>query len=359
MKMNKKILIRKNITIKKALYLMKLVGLKNLFVVNNDNKLLASISGGDLRNALLKGKKLNDHVFALANYNPKFVNYSDKKNLSNKLEKLFKYHKLELVPILDQKKIVKDVIAWADFFKKKRKISKKKTVFYNKNLDVVIMAGGKGTRLKPFTEILPKPLMPIKNKTIIENILNFFIKNEFKKFFITINFKSEILKAYFKEISENYAIKFIQEKKPLGTIGSIKLIKTKNKNTIVANCDVIYKINLKRFVANHIKKKFDISFIASNKKLEVPYGVCRFKNNKFEKFEEKPKLFFYINTGLYIINNRLKKLIPKNKKFDATDLINLANLNKYKIGIYKINENQWFDTGQWSELSKTVKNLNV
>ena len=338
---------------------MKSGGLKNLFIVNNNNKLIASISGGDLRNALLKGRKLSDHVFSLANYNPKFIYSSDKKNLKNKLKKLFKKYKLELIPILDEKKSIKNVIRWADFFGKKRKISKKIATSYKKNLDVVIMAGGKGTRLKPFTEVLPKPLMPIKNKTIIENILNFFKKNGFNKFFITINFKSEILKAYFKEISGNYSIRFIEEKKPLGTIGSIKLIKSNKKNMIIANCDVIYKINLRRFIENHVKKNFDISFVASNKRLEVPYGVCRFKNNKFDKFEEKPELFFYINTGLYIIKSRLKKLIPKNKKFNATDLINLANLKKYKIGIYKIKDNQWFDTGQWSELSKTIKNLDI
>ena len=120
--MNKKILIKKNITIKRALQLMKLGGLKNLFIVSNNNKLIASISGGDLRNALLKGRKLSDQVFPLANYNPKFVYSSDKKNLKNKLEKLFKEHKLELIPILDQKKSIKNVVAWDDFIRKRRKL---------------------------------------------------------------------------------------------------------------------------------------------------------------------------------------------------------------------------------------------
>ena len=115
---------------------MKSAGLKNLFIANNNNKLIASISGGDLRNALLKGRKLSDQVFPLANYNPKFVYSTDKKNLKNKLEKLFKVHKLELIPILDQKKSIKNVIAWADFIRTKIAGKKRRYTLDGYNLDL-------------------------------------------------------------------------------------------------------------------------------------------------------------------------------------------------------------------------------
>ena len=237
-----------------------------------------------------------------------------------------------------------------------KKIKKKK--YFKDKVDVIIMAGGKGTRLKPFTDILPKPLMPIKNKTVIEHILNSFSKHNLRNFFITTNFKSEILRAYFKELKTSYKLNFIKEKKPLGTIGAVKLIKKNTKNIILTNCDVIHKVDMLDLYNFHLKNNYDITLVASTKKYVIPYGICKFKMGDFEQFEEKPELNFYVNTGLYVIKSRLKKMIQPNLKIDATDFINTIGQIKYKIGVYKIRDNQWFDTGKWSELNNTLKNIN-
>jgi NDP-sugar pyrophosphorylase family protein len=109
----------------------------------------------------------------------------------------------------------------------------------------------------------------------------------------------------------------------------------------------------------HLKNNYDITLVASSKKYIIPYGICKFKKQDFEKFDEKPELIFFVNTGLYIIKSSLKKMIPINRRLDATDFINAVNNNKYKIGVYKIRDNQWFDTGKWSELNSTLKNFNV
>jgi dTDP-glucose pyrophosphorylase len=356
--MNKKNIINKNISIKEALKKMKHLGVKNLFIKNSQNQLIGSLSGGDIRSAILKKKNLSESVFAFSNFKPKFI--KDKNNLANKkkLNFLFKKYKLDLIPIVDENNRIKDIISWSDFYKQTQSKTKKINQFKNK-VDVIIMAGGRGTRLKPFTDILPKPLMPIKNKTVIEHILNSFTKHGLKNFFITINFKSEILKAYLKELSLSYNFNFIKEKKPLGTIGAVKLIKKNTKNIIITNCDVIHKIDINDFYNFHFKNDYDISLIASSKKYRIPYGICRFNEKNFEKFDEKPELNFFVNTGLYIIKNKLKKIILKNQRVDATDFINLVKSKKYSVGVYKIKDNQWFDTGKWSELNKTLKNLNI
>ena len=359
MSINLKSIIKKNTSIKEALQRMQEVGVKNLFISNSSDQLIGSVSSGDIRNAILKKKKLSEPIYNFANLKPKFVVEKKGKVNKKKLDLLFQKQKIDLIPIIDSNKVIKDIISWNSFYNKSlvKKIKKKK--LFKDKVDVIIMAGGKGTRLKPFTQILPKPLMPIKNKTVIEHILNSFSKYGIINFFITINFKSEILRVYLKELRMNCKLNFIKEKKPLGTIGAVKLIKKNTKNIIVTNCDVIHKIDMLKMYNFHLKNNYDITLVASSKKYIIPYGICKFKKQDFEKFDEKPELIFFVNTGLYIIKSSLKKIIPINRRLDATDFINTVNNNKYKIGVYKIRDNQWFDTGKWSELNSTLKNFNV
>ncbi len=357
--MNKKNIIKKATSIKEALKKMRQSGTKNLFITNSTNQLIGSVSNGDIRNAILKKTKLSVPIYSFANLNPKFLLKIKDGFNKKKADLLFQKHQVDLIPIVDNNKIIQDIISWSDFYNKAQINNKTKKKFFKDKVDVIIMAGGKGTRLKPFTDILPKPLMPIKNKTVIEHILNSFSKHGLKNFFITINFKSEILKAYLKELRMNYKLNYIKEKTPLGTIGAVKLIKKNTKNIILTNCDVIHKVDMLNLYNFHLKNNYDITLVASTKKYVIPYGICKFKKNDFEKFEEKPELNFFVNTGLYIIKSSLKKMIATNLRLDATDFINSVNNAKYRIGVYKIKDNQWFDTGKWSELKNTLKNLNV
>lgn len=353
-----KYLINSNLSIQQTIKHMKSHGLKSLFVVDENSKLIGSISGGDIRGAILKKKKLSNNIKQIIQYSPKFIYDRPSRAINKKLKNYFKKYRIENIPILNKDKTIKDIISWNELIKTKPKVLKKINKLSNYNFKIVIMAGGKGSRLKPFTDILPKPLIPIKNKTIIEFILNTFIKYSLNKFIITTNYKSEILKSYLIDKFSKNSFQFIKETKPTGTIGSLKLIKS-NSSFLVSNCDVYHKIKLNRFLDFHFKNKNDISLVVAKKKIVVPYGVCEIKNsNRIISLKEKPTSNIFINTGLYIIGNKAKNLIPKKKFYDFNDLISLALEKKFKIGAFKIRDNEWYDIGRWDEYSKTKFNIN-
>ena len=353
-----KYIIKNNLSIKQAIKHMKSHGLKSLFIINEKSKLIGSISGGDIRGAILKKKKLSNSIKQIIQYSPKFIYDGSPKLINKKLKIYFKKYKIQNIPILNKDKTIKDIISWNELIKTKTKVLKKINKLSNYNFKVVIMAGGKGSRLKPFTDILPKPLIPIKKKTIIEYILNNFIKYGLKKFIITTNYKSEILKSYLIDKFSKNLFQFVKEKKPSGTVGSLKLIKS-NSSLLVSNCDVFHKIKLNKFLDFHFKNKNDISLVVAKKRNVVPYGVCEINNtNHIISLKEKPTSNIIINTGLYIIGNKTINLIPKNKFYDFNDLISLAIEKKFKIGAFKIRDNEWYDIGRWDEYSKTKFNIN-
>ena len=238
----KNLKINKNATLREALNKLSDSGQKCLLVVNNQRKLDGTLSDGDIRNAILSGKKLNDTINEIYNHNPTFFT-NDNFNV-DEAKKVFIENKFDIIPIVDDENKIKKVLTWEKIFK-----SKEKEKVPTLNIPTVIMAGGKGTRLKPFTNILPKPLIPINGKTAIEEIINRFRAYDIRDFYITINYKSKILKAYFEEINKDYRISYIEESKPLGTAGSLKnLYKKLETSFFVINCDVILDINFPLFM---------------------------------------------------------------------------------------------------------------
>ncbi len=355
---NSKYLIHNNFSIKQTIKKMRSYGLKSLFIIDKNHKLIGSISGGDIRGALLKKKRLSDGIKNIIQYSPKFLYDGPSNVLDKKLKIYFKKYKIESIPILNKDKTIKDIKSWNQLLQTKPKLSKKINKLSNYNFKVVIMAGGKGSRLKPFTDILPKPLIPIKKKTIIEYILNNFIKYNLKNFIITTNYKSEILKSYLTDKFSKNSFKFVKEKKPLGTVGSLKLIKS-NLPFLVSNCDVFHKIKLNKFINFHFQNKNDISLVVAKKNNVVPYGVCQIdKKNQLINLKEKPSSNILINTGLFILQKKVVNLIPKKKFYDFNDLVNLALKKNFKVCVFKIRDNEWYDIGKWDEYSKTRVNFN-
>ena len=222
------------------------------------------------------------------------------------------------------------------------------------------MAGGKGTRLKPISNIIPKPLVPINNKTLIENIINNYIKFGLTNFYVSINYKSFLLKAFFKEINLKHKLKFIEEKKPLGTAGSLGLVTKRNniKNYFVCNCDTMIKSNLKLIIKDHINSNKLMTLIACKKKYQIPYGLLKIdKNKNLIDINEKPKINTLINTGMYIINKKLLNYFKKNKYYSMDKVIkDLSRENQ--INIYRISEKSWIDIGQWPEYMNFLKKFN-
>jgi len=349
----KKILIEPSINLKSALKQMSATGEKCLVVVDKKNKLLGTLSDGDVRKAILKGKINKGKISEYFHKKPIFLK---KENYTlAQAKNIFLKRRIDIIPIIEKTKKVVDVITFEDIFKKN------KNAVHSKSLPktVIIMAGGKGTRLEPFTNVLPKPLVPINEKPVIEHIIEKFIENKISNFFITSNYKSKILKAYFQEMKPKFKLTFVDEPKPLGTAGGIKLLERKLKKPfIVTNCDTIININLDDLMHFHIENKNEATLVVSSKEHVIPYGTCKLtKKGYLEKIVEKPKLDFFVNVGMYVLNASLIKMIPKNKHYDMTDLITLAKNKKKQIGVYPIDDDSWIDVGQWSEYHKAVDRL--
>ena len=348
-----KLFIQPNASIKDAFSQLDKSGKKCLIVANKKNKLLGTLTDGDVRKAILKGKFLKDNINGIYEKNPTLLkkgNYSP-----NEIKDLFLKKKVDVIPIVDSSKKVVDLIFFTDIFKK----NKSSKHYKNFSTAVVIMAGGKGTRLEPFTNVLPKPLVPINEKPVIEHIIERFVKNRFYNFFITLNYKSKILKAYFQETKPKFKLSFIDEPKPLGTAGGLSLLGSKLKKPfIVTNCDTIIDVNFDDLINFHITNSNDVTLVVSSKEHIIPYGTCKLtKKGYLQKIIEKPKFDFFVNVGMYVLNPNLIKLIPKSKTFDMTDFIQLLKTKKKQIGVYPIDDGSWVDVGQWSEYHKAVDRL--
>jgi dTDP-glucose pyrophosphorylase/predicted transcriptional regulator len=348
-KMNiNKYLVSENITIKNALKRLNEIDHKCLIIVKK-KYFLGTLTDGDIRKYLVKNTKINIKIKKI--YNKKSIFFYKNKYSQVKANFLIKKNKIPLIPILNNSNLV------INFVSNDTKINPKIKKI-SKETGLIIMAGGVGRRMRPFTHILPKPLLPINEKPVIEHILSSFEKYGFNEAYISINKKSKILQAYFQENRPNIKLKFLKEIEPLGTAGSINLLKKKYKNIFISNCDTILNANFKEALDYHVKNNFDILIFSFIKNYRIPYGVCKFNKEKnFIQIIEKPKIKFLINSGIYIIKNNIIKLIPKNKKIDFPDLIKLAKKNNKKIGTFLIKEKSWFDVGQWSLYEKTIKIL--
>jgi NDP-sugar pyrophosphorylase family protein len=225
------------------------------------------------------------------------------------------------------------------------------------DLPVVIMAGGKGARLDPFTKILPKPLIPIGDKSIIEVIMDNYAEYGMSEFFLSVNHKAKMVKAYFEEFSKNYHISYIEEDQPLGTAGALKLLEHKMRTPFfVSNCDVLIKADYSHVYKYHVEEKCIMTLVASMQHHVMPYGVCEIDaEHSLKRIVEKPEYDFLINTGVYVCDLDVLSFIPKRTLFNMTDLIRVLKEGGKKIGVYPILQNSWMDVGQWEEYRKTLK----
>ena len=346
----KNLLISQKATIRDALKKLSESARGCLLVVHKKNKLLGTLTDGDLRRVILKGKSLKDKITGV--YQKKPITLKNKNYSTAEIENIFLKKRINLIPIIDNLGRVMDVLIPGKKLKKRSNIQKFEKI-------VVVMAGGKGTRLEPFTNVLPKPLVPINNKPVIEHVIEKFLKNNISNFFITLNYKSKILKAFFQEMKKDFKLTFIDEPRPLGTAGALSLLANKIKKPfLVTNCDTIINADFDDLLNFHIANRNDITLVASAKKYVIPYGTCKLnKKGYLQKIQEKPKFNFLVNIGLYVMNPNLINLIPKNKFYNMTDLISAARKKNKQIGVYPIEEESWIDVGQWSEYRKAVDTL--
>ena len=344
--------IYKNLTITKALERLSKVKTKCLIVIDKKGIVIGTLTDGDIRRSLIESKDLNNQVGNICNKDFLFFKPQVSKS---KIYETFQKTKTPLIPVLDNKKIVK--IFYIDEVLNDKKINFSNGIL--KNLEVAIMAGGRGQRLNPFSELLPKPLIPINGKPVIDHLIEKFLDIGVKKIYVTINYKKNIIKSYLQDQFKSSKINYLEEKKPLGTASSLNLIKqNKSKNLLVINCDTILNINFDKFLDYHINQKNDFTLVAAFKRIVVPYGICEInKKQNLKNIVEKPSSNNLVVVGAYCFKNNLIKHIPKRKIFDMNDFIRKLLSKKYKVGIYPISDLDWQDIGEWPEYYKTISNF--
>lgn len=321
---------------------MKLIDINahGIVFVCDNLKLLATITDGDIRRHILVNGDLNSPVKDIANYSPHYINEDN--DVTN--HDIYMNEKsISALPILNFDGNIIDI----KFLNIKQIIVKKQI-----NIPVVIMAGGKGTRLYPYTQILPKPLIPIGEKTITEHIMDRFEAFGCKHFDIIVNYKRNLIKSYFADNEDIRDINFIDEYEFMGTGGGLKLLSEKYDHTFfMSNCDVLIEEDYSEILKFHQDNKNIITIVSATKNITFPYGTIEItEQGQVKAFKEKPSFSFNTNTGFYVIEPSFLNMIPSNMFIHITDVIQKCIDEDMPVGIYPISERAWLDMGQISEL---------
>lgn len=224
---------------------------------------------------------------------------------------------------------------------------------------LVIMAGGKGIRLHPFTKILPKPLLPIDNKTVIETILDRFNQAGIRDFYLTVHYKGHVIKSYLDNVGLEYTVDYIWEDDYWGTAGSLCLLPKEMPSTfIVSNCDIVVEADYEEMLAYHNRNNNSMTIVGARKSHVIPYGVIKCSSSSLVSgIEEKPCSRCIVNTGLYILEREVIDNIPERKRFDMTHLIDRLINKGDKVKVYLVDEERFIDVGQWPEYKRNLEKL--
>tara|TARA_B100001093_G_scaffold510428_1_gene576308 strand:+ start:195 stop:1232 length:1038 start_codon:yes stop_codon:yes gene_type:complete len=339
----KKTLILESDNIENALKKLNKNSKQILFVVNKKKKFVGTITDGDIRRSLIKKISISSKLKKVLNKKSLYVNQTIS---YDKAKIIMENNYIRYLPILDKNH---KIINYFSLQKDELKI--KKNIFF-------ILAGGFGKRLLPFTKTIPKPMLKIGNKPILEHIINSAKKNRFKNFVISVHYLSKKIINYFKNGEKfNIKVRYIVEERPYGTAGSLRFLKKKTLLPIVvSNGDILTNLNYEDLLDFHKKKKSDLTIVVRSLVHKNPYGVVNIIKNRVSSLEEKKDLVMNINAGIYVINPKVLTLL-KHKKIDMPDFINLLIKNKKKIFSFPLNDN-WIDIGTKKNLNFSKKMIN-
>ncbi len=340
------VFIKEDDSILQAMRTFDVSGRRTAFIVDEDNKLLAALSEGDVRRFILAGGDLNDEVRTIANYKPRSLKSEEITDARDFLRR----HNIEGLPIVDEQGVVVDTVFWSE-----NNYTKHSTL----STPVVMMAGGKGTRLYPYTRILPKPLVPVGEKPIAELIMDSFAEYGIDRMIMIVNHKKNMIKSYFNEAERPYDIEYVDEDKPLGTGGGLSLLRGKLQETfILTNCDILIEEDYSKIYAHHKAEGNAVTMVCSLRNFQVAYGVVEFgEHGNIIDMKEKPEFSFFTNTGIYIVEPEVFDYIKDGEFIGFPDIINRMKDAGKKVGVYPINENSWMDMGQLDELGKMENRL--
>jgi dTDP-glucose pyrophosphorylase len=331
-------LISRNSLIKEALaQLNKLAADAILFVTDDENRLLGSLTDGDVRRGFLRGLTFTNPVLDFIEPNPKYI-VKGKFFLETIID--FRNRNLKVIPVVDDSNKVVDIV---NFRLQKSYLP----------LDAVIMAGGRGERLRPFTDSVPKPLLCVGEKPIIEHNLDRLISFGINSFWFSLRYKGEQIEEYLAaKKTDGVTFQFIFETDPLGTIGAVSNITNFSHDyLLISNSDILTNLDYESFFLSFLKSGADLSVVTIPYEVSVPYAVLETMNGHVLGFKEKPTYTYYSNGGIYLMKRAVADLIPKNQVFNATDLMESLINNKGKVHSYPLH-GYWLDIGKIDDFNK-------
>lgn len=314
-----------------------------LIVIDEDDRLVGSLTDGDLRRGFIKGLGFEDPLEKFIQPHPKYI-YEDE--YDQEAIEIYRKNHYKIIPIVNKEMKVVDILN----FKTRNTLLP---------LDAVLMAGGEGKRLRPLTDTIPKPLLKIGDKPIIEYNIDRLAKVGVKNLYLSINYLGEQLEAYFKNGSDkNLYIEYIKEEKPMGTIGSVLLVdEFEHDEILVMNSDILTNLDFEDFYKTFKLSGADMAVAATTYSVDVPYAVLETdENQRVESLKEKPRYNYYSNAGIYILKKELLNLIPKNTFYDITDLMDRILEMKLRLVTYPIN-GYWLDIGKHDDFKKAQEDI--
>ena len=328
-----------------ALEQLDKTGRQILFVLKG-SVLTGTLTDGDVRRHLLGGGTLEDTVDTAVHRRPRTASSREEARSMLRQPGV----KFPAIPVLGADDTLLDII-----FREEDAIP----TLAKLALPVVIMAGGKGTRLEPYTKILPKPLIPVGDLPIIEHIMNQFMRYGCEDFHVIVNYKKQLMKAYFNESERQYQIHWYDEDKPLGTGGGLSLLKGHIHGTFfLTNCDILLQSDYEAMLRFHRESGNAVTMVAARKNLTIPYGVIEAgEGGVIEAMREKPELSFLTNTGMYIVEPEVLEDIQADVPIGFPDIMEQQRQKGRKIAVYSVDEDAWMDMGQMEELEKMRKRL--
>lgn len=347
--MQKKYIVNTQITVKAAIEQMVQERIKAVVVVDEEEIVVGLFANGDMRNFFLRGGSLSSNICDAMNRSPKLFYseaeiYEERKAVSR-----------VIYPIVDNNRRIISILDY-DNTNPNEKVNDALA-----DIPLVIMAGGKGTRLYPYTKILPKPLIPIGDVTITERIIHSFQRYGCNEVIMILNHKANMIKAYMTELDKDYRVEFVEEEEFLGTAGGLKLIRDKIHTTFfLSNCDILVDADLECIYKTHKAKGNKITFVCSMKDVVIPYGVVETnEDGMITQIREKPGFSFLVNTGLYMIEPDVIDDIEDGELVHLPDLAQRYLDRGEKIGVFPISEKAWMDMGQFNEMENMMKNLGL
>ena len=336
--------IEKNAVLRDAMRRLEQNTAKTLVVVDG-SKLFGTMTDGDVRRYLLRGGTLNDPAGAAANPKPRAAHTVEEASA------LLSEGLYCVIPVVDQDGAILDIVL-------ERPVGEAPAVPHL-GLPVVIMAGGKGTRLEPYTKILPKPLIPVGDLPIMEHIMQRFLPYGCTEFHGIVNYKKQLIKAYFSESEQHYTTFWYDEDKPLGTGGGLSLLKGKlNKTFFLTNCDVLILTDYADLLRFHRESGSAVTMVCAQKKVRIPYGVIETDAaHAITAMREKPEFSFLTNTGMYVVEPEVLDEIEDGVAIGFPDIIAAQQAKGRKVSAYTVSEDNWLDMGQLEEMEKMRKRL--